>query len=265
MSKTILFIGGGNMAEGLMRGMINQKVFEPSEISVFDVVPERLQHLQNTYGVRPVSDKAQAVSQADTLFIAVRPQDAVPVLNELKELGADKKLTISICAGISLEKLEAALGKNRIFRVMPNVLIDVRHGYSAVCANSAITAQDKAEVTRMLEAVGQIMFIDESLFDTFTAFSGSGPAYIYHCILGLVDGGVLTGFSRADAYKIVLANCIGAAEMIKHTGKHPCQLQDTMTSPDGCTIEGLMVLNKAGLQGILMDCVKMAVDKVKRM
>lgn len=266
LNKKLTFIGGGNMAEGIIRGMINQKACAPENIAVFDVVERRMAYLNETYGVTGVKDLSKATASSDILFVAVRPQDAEQVLTQIKENGGEHALVISICAGITLDKILSLVGENsRVARVMPNVLIEARHGYTGVCSSAQVTEEDREDMTEMFHAIGQILFIPESQFDAFTAFSCAGPAYIMHCISGLIDAGVQCGFSRYDSRNMVLENIIGSGMMLQATGDHPMVMVDKMTSPAGVTIEGVAVLNESGLTGIMMDAVKAAFDRTREL
>lgn len=265
LNKKVTFIGGGNMAEGIIRGMIQNNACKKENIEVFDVVERRLDYLKETYGIGVVTDIDASIGNSEILFIAVRPQDAEGVLNQIKENNA-KAMVISICAGITLDTMTVILGKEiHVARVMPNVLIEAKHGYSGVCVSEAVTAEDKADIEEMFAAIGQTMFINEGQFDAFTAFSCAGPAYIMHCIEGMIDAGVQSGFSRFDSRNMVLENIIGSGLMLKKTGEHPFQQVDKMTSPAGVTIEGVAVLNEAGLTGIMMKAVKAALDRTKEL
>lgn len=265
LNKKVTFIGGGNMAEGIIRGMIQNDACKKDNIEVYDVVARRLEYLNETYGIGIVTDIEKSIADSEILFIAVRPQDAEGVLTQIKENNA-KALVISICAGITLDTMSGILGEDvSIARVMPNVLIEAKHGYSGVCANKAVTEENKKDIDEMFSAIGQTMFINEAQFDAFTAFSCAGPAYIMHCIEGLIDAGVQSGFSRFDSRNMVLENIIGSGMMLKQTGDHPFEQVDKMTSPAGVTIEGVAVLNKEGLTGIMMKAVKAALDRTKEL
>lgn len=262
LNKGIVFIGGGNMAEGIIRGMVNNQVADSANIRVYDVIQERMDYLNDTYGVVPVTDIKAAVKGCDIIFIAVRPQDIESVSVRIKNDITADKVIVSICAGIDLKKLADLFGsQSRLARVMPNTLIEARHGFSGICIGENMGEEDKATVSAVFSAIGQTMFINESLFNAFTAYSCAGPAYIMYFINAMIDAGVQCGFSRKDAAAITLENMIGSSMMVTMTGKHPYQITDAMTSPAGVTIEGLYELNKTGFNGIVMSCVKKAVNK----
>lgn len=266
LNKRIAFIGGGNMAEGIIKAMLEQKACEAQNISVYDVVEQRLTYLKKEYSVEIISDLDQAVQTHEMLFIAVRPQDTEQVFKQIKENNGDGALIISICAGITLSTMAAAIGEDaRLARVMPNVLVEAKHGHSGVCLSPSITEEDKEDLENMFGALGQTLFIQESQFDAFTAFSCAGPAYILHCISGLIDAGVHSGFSRYDSRKLVLENVLGSALVLEKTGEHPFERVDKMTSPAGVTIEGVSVLNKSGITGILMEAVEAALERTQEL
>lgn len=266
LEKKIAFIGGGNMAEGIIKAMLEEEACHAENISVYDVVEQRLTYLEETYKIKVITDLDQAVQTHEILFVAVRPQDTEQVFKQIKENGGDQALIISICAGITLATMTEAIGENtRLARVMPNVLVEAKHGYSGVCLSPAITEGDKADLKTMFNALGQTLFIQESQFDAFTAFSCAGPSYILHCISGLIDAGVHSGFSRYEARKMVLENVLGSALVLEKTGEHPFERVDKMTSPAGVTIEGVSVLNKSGITGILMEAVETALKRTQEL
>lgn len=266
LNKKVTFIGGGNMAEGIIRGMIQEGACEKENIEVFDVVERRLDYLKETYGVAVASKADEAIKNSQILFIAVRPQDAKGVLEQIKNNKTNNDLIISICAGITLDQMGDVLGESaRIARVMPNVLIEAKHGYSGICTSTQVTKEDKEDMETMFAALGQTIFIQENQFDAFTAFSCAGPAYIMHCIEGMIDAGVRSGFSRFDSRNMVLENFIGSGILLQKTNIHPFEQVDRMTSPAGVTIEGVSVLNEEGLTGILMKAVKAAMDRTKEL
>lgn len=263
-NSKIVFIGAGNMAEGIIRGQLNTGAFESSHISIYEILESRAKYMVDTYGVSSVSTISEGVKNADIVFIAVRPQDAIGVLDEISKASNKQALILSICAGITLDTMNTHLSDDyRIARIMPNVLIEAQNGYSGVCVNANVTKDDKEVIEYILKALGQTMFIPETLFDEFTAFSCAGPAYVLYFANALIDAGVQSGFSREDSRNIVLANLLGTSQMLSITGSHPYQIVDTMTSPAGVTIEGLKSLNEDGFTGSVMRCVETAVQKAK--
>jgi len=266
LNKKITFIGGGNMAEGIIRGIISNKIFSPKNVTIFDLLSERRKYLNSTYGIVDAQDASTAVEGADIILIAVLPQNIIKVAQNIKNDLSESTIIISICAGIKMEKLEVIFGKHHKFvRIMPNTMIDVQHGYSAANINEQVQPDDKKIIETLLSALGQTMFIDETLFNAFTAYGCAGPAYIMYFLAALIDSGVESGFSRKDAISIALENLIASALTIQKTGKHPYQITDTMTSPAGIGIAGLHVLSESAFHGTIMSSVKSALERTNEL
>ena len=259
--ETIGFIGGGNMAEGIIKGVVADKAFAPENIHVYDILPQRMDLLHERYGTAVCADAAAAAA-ADVVVFAVRPQDVDTVCPQVAPYLKETSVFVSICAGVTMAKFAGYLGeKAKIVRVMPNTLTETHHGYSAVCRNGNTSAEDAAPVTAMLEAIGQVMEINESAFDTFTAYSCTGPAYLLYLMGALTDAGVRSGFSRAQSRAMTIENMIGTAMKLEQTGLHPGVILDTMTSPAGVGIEAICTMKKHGVSGAVMDSVGQAVKK----
>lgn len=262
MNKKIVFCGGGNMGEGIMRGLIDNKAASPEDITVSELNPDRCDYLSKTYGVSALTDANHAIKEADMIIIAVNPPHVPIVTKTIKGLIKEDALVMSIAAGIEIESLEGYLGSDKkILRIMPNTLIQSGNGHSAACVNDNIDNDDKEFITDILNALGQTMYITEDRFDTFTAFSCSGPLWIYKTVEALIDAGVYVGFSRQEARNIAIKNMLGAAQVLDATGAHPAVKVDELTSPGGVTIEGLKVLEEEGLAGIFIKSVSDAVAK----
>lgn len=257
--ESIYFIGGGQMAEAMIRAVINNQVVEQNQISVFDINDTRLSFLANKYGIHTVSDIKEGLIDSTLIIIAVRPQDDLQSIGKLINKYAPKNTTIlSIVAGVTINKLTSYIGNNRpIVRVIPNTLTDTGFGYSGVVLNPY--AQKEA-VDSFLNGFGKVEYIDESLIDIFTGYGVAGPNYIYYFIESLADAGVLAGLSRNLAWKIALENTVGAVEMLKASNLHPRQLLDINNSPGGVGINALYELNNsdfaAGLQRSVLAAVK---------
>ena len=262
MNKKIVFCGGGNMGEGIMRGLLDNKAAAKEDITISELNPERCNYLSKTYGVSALTDATKAMEEADMLIIAVNPPHVPAVTKILKPIIKDEAIVLSIAAGIEIGTLESQLGNDKkIVRIMPNTLIQSGNGYSAACLNSNIDDNDKEFITRILNALGQTMYIPESMFNTFTAFSCSGPLWLYKTAESLIDAGVYVGFGRMEARNIVLKNMLGVARILDATGAHPAVKVDEMTSPGGVTIEGQKVLEQEGLSAAFMKSVSAAVNK----
>lgn len=262
MSKNIVFCGGGNMAEGIMGGLLSKGVATPEAVTVNELLPQRREYLAETYGVNAVADASAAIQDADLVLIAVNPHQVPSVTAVVKPLVKAGAIVLSIAAGVTLATLESQLGSDKkIVRVMPNTLIKAGNGYSAACVNGNLNDDDKAFITQLLDALGQTMYIREEMFNAFTPFSCSGPMWMYKMAEVMINAGVYIGFSRAEARGIVIRNMMGVAQTLEATGAHPAVKIDEMTSPGGVTIEAVKVLEEEGFAAALMNSVSIAVDK----
>ena len=262
MAKKIGFIGGGNMAEGIIGGLLGTKTKEPSEILVKEVLPERAVYLKDTYQLVTV-DSYEAVAEADILVIAVRPQDAKKVSEELRPfVDVKRHSVVSICAGIQIEQFAQWIGADvRYARIMPNTVIQVKRGYSALAFGEGFTEEEKAEVQKITDAIGKTLLLAEGQFDAFTATSCAGPEWLILFATALVDGAVETGLSRKDASAIVYENLIATGLMLSSTKKHPIQITDEMNTPGGIGIAGFHAFQNGGLHGTTMTAVNAAYQR----
>ena len=256
------FIGGGNMAEALIKGLLSGLGVKPQQIMATDVVPERRTYMQTTYGITASADNKHAVQESTVVILAVKPQIMPTILEEIAPVVNSEKLVISIAAGITLQTLQRALGDSRrVVRVMPNTPALVLAGAAGISPGKAATAQDVALVERIFNAVGRAMVVSDEMMDVVTGLSGSGPAFIFALIEGLSDGGVLMGLSRQTATLLAAQTVLGAAKMVLETGKHPGELKDMVTSPAGTTIAGMQALESGGLRGLMMEAVRRATER----
>lgn len=256
------FIGGGNMADALIKGLLSGLGVAPQQIIATDVVPERRAYMQATYGVTTAADNKYAVQESDVIVLAVKPQIMGTILAEMAPVLNDTKLVISIAAGVTLHTLQQGLGPSRrVVRVMPNTPALVLAGAAGISPGQAATAQDIALVQRLFDAVGRSMVVSDDMMDVVTGLSGSGPAFIFALIEGLADGGVLMGLPRQSAVTLAAQTVLGAAKMVLETGKHPGELKDMVTSPAGTTIAGMHALESGGLRGLMMEAVRRATER----
>jgi len=257
--KCLGFIGGGNMAEAMIRGLLKAQLLGPQEILASDVTAERLTYLQQTFGIRTSRDNAEVAGKADIVLFAVKPQIMSPVLDGLVEVITEEKVLISIAAGISTRLIaEKFPGKVRVVRVMPNTPALVLEGASALAPGAAATPEDLELAKRLFAAVGKVVVVEETLMDAVTGLSGSGPAYIFMIIDALSDAGVKVGLSRKVAQLLAAQTVLGAARMVLETHKHPGELKDMVTSPGGTAIAGLHTLEAGGLRTTLINAVEAA-------
>lgn len=260
------FLGGGNMAEALIKGLLTGLGVAPRRIVATDIVPERCDHLQATYGIATSTDNPRAVQDSQVIFLAVKPQTVGALLTSVAPMVGPEKLVVSIAAGVPLSTLEHALpGGSRIVRVMPNTPALVLEGAAGISPSAAATAADVALVESIFSAVGRATVVGDSMMDAVTGLSGSGPAFVFALIEGLSDGGVLMGLDRPTATTLAAQTVLGAARMVLETGRHPGELKDMVTSPAGTTIAGMEALEEGGLRGLMMTAVRRATERSEQL
>lgn len=260
--RRIGFLGGGNMAEALIRGLLHSRSVDANAVHVSDVKAERLRDLADKYGVRTTEDNDEVVAGADLVVIAVKPQIVDRILGPLGARLDAAKLVVSVAAGVPIESLEARLPPaTRVVRAMPNTAAICLAGATAISAGSHATKADVEVARAFFEAVGRCVVLDETLLDAVTGLSGSGPAYVMLIIEALADGGVKVGLGRDTALLLAAQTVYGAAKLQLETGEHPGRLKDMVTSPGGTAIAGLHTLEAGGLRRTLIDAVETAAGR----
>ena len=261
INKKILFVGAGNMGEGILKGVITKKIAKVDTITAFDVNEKRTTYIRETYEVNISKDLASGVSKAEIVIIAVKPQDIVHVLEVINENNKEC-LVVSIAAGIKIDFIENIIGQDRrVVRVMPNPMCESGYGVTAICWNDKVEEDENKQVQDIFSSIGKVALLKERLFNAFTGFSGSGSAYVLEFIEAMTEAGVLVGLTAEDSCEFAVQNIMAASKTVMDSKKHPALLKQKVSSPAGTTIAGLRVLYKNGFKGIVMDCVKSAVDR----
>jgi len=264
--RTIGFLGGGNMAGALIKGLLHSGLVDPKKIVASDVKVERLKQLEATHGIRVTQDNHALAREVDVLVLAVKPQVIDKVLSLI---GADVRpetLVVSVAAGVPIEAIEARLPANaRVIRTMPNTPATALAGATAITGGSHATEADIAIAREIFEAVGRVVVLDEVLLDAVTGLSGSGPAYVMLIIEALADGGVKVGLHRDTALLLAAQTVFGSAKLLLDTGEHPGRLKDMVTSPGGTAIAGLHTLEAGALRKTLIDAVEVATRRAQEL
>lgn len=257
------FIGLGNMASAIIRGMLRGGLCAPNDIYGYDVNPETAGPLQADTGISLASG-LKDVTAADVVILCVKPQALGGVLADIKALSLTGKLFISIAAGKDLAFLLAGLGENTpVIRVMPNINAKVGAATSAYAANSHARGEHKAIVSRLFSSVGTVMELPEALFSVFSALAGAAPAFCYLYIDALARAGVRGGMPRKLALEAAASTVLGSAKMILESGEHPFELIDQVSSPGGTTVEGICALQRLGFESAVHQAVEAVVNKDK--
>ncbi len=265
--KKIGFVGGGQMAEALIKGISHAGLYKPADIMAADPASERREVLESNYQITTFANACDMVSECSIVILAVKPQIMGIVLDSLKGSLNKQHLVISIAAGITLDFIENKLADSgcRFIRVMPNTPALIQEGAAALSPGLRADDNDMSIGKAIFAAVGQAIILPESYLDAVTGLSGSGPAYVFSFIEGLIDAGVKVGLARDAANTLVLQTILGSVKLAMSSSKHPAELRAMVTSPGGTTIAGLHELAKSGFQGILMDAVEAATNRSKEL
>ncbi|MFZ0033814.1 MAG: pyrroline-5-carboxylate reductase [Sedimentisphaerales bacterium] len=272
------FIGSGNMAEALIKGIIAARrgatasqraaLYKPTNIFISDVRQERLKHLAMKYKVKPASGNSELASRADIVVLSVKPQNMTEVLESIKDAISGKKLVISIAAGVKTSRIADVLGNVAIIRAMPNTPALIGEGASALFANKKAKPMLK-KAKAIFSAVGQAVVVDnEGLIDAVTAVSGSGPAYYFLLMEEMIKAAGKLGLPDDVAKDLVLQTAKGAALLAVEAdgrGESPAQLRQKVTSPGGTTEAALKVLAKSKFGPLIETAIKKARDRSREL
>jgi pyrroline-5-carboxylate reductase len=261
------FIGGGIMAEAMIKGILRAGLLAAGDILVVDPDDRRRMLLRTEHQV-VVHDEPEIVWRScDIVILAVKPQVLGNLLEKDRRLIESRHLIISIAAGVPLALIESKIGRAdcRLIRVMPNTPAIVQESATAISPGRNASGEDLQSAKAIFDSIGSSVIVDESALDAVTGLSGSGPAYVFSFIEGLIDGGVKVGLSRPVATALVLQTVLGSVKLAMETGDHPALLRAMVTSPGGTTISGLHALAKAGVHGTLMDAVEAAANRSRQL
>ncbi len=217
---------------------------------------ERIEHLERTLGVVPTRDNAAAVRGAAVVVVSVKPHDMPRALDEIAPALEPGALVVSVAAGVKIAAIEARLAPGTpVIRAMPNTAVRIGAGMTVLAPGARATEAHLAIARTMFEAVGRVMVLEERHLDAVTGLSASGPAFIYVVMESMAEGGVKAGLPRKVATELVAQAMLGAARMVLETGAHPALLKDDVTTPAGCTIDGLLELEVGGLRVALIKAI----------
>lgn len=259
LNGKIAFIGGGAMAEAILKRLVLGGLTPPEQIAVSEPVPARRDYLKAEYGVGVETENSAAAQGAAIVLLAVKPQVLDKVLPDLAGALQPETLVISIMAGVRISTIRRGLGHERIVRSMPNTPAQVGKGMTVWTATAAVTDDDKSQAQLILEAMGDAFFVDdEHAIDLTTGLSGSGPAFVFLLVEALIDAGVHIGFARAQAERMVLQTVEGSIALMRESRAHPADLRNRVTSPGGTTAAGTLVLEQRSVRAALIEAVAAA-------
>lgn len=259
------FIGGGNMAEALIRGILKgMGSVKPEDIIVSEPRDERRRYLSETYKVKTTSSNKEATRLSKIIILAVKPQNMESVLEEIKDLIDPDKLIVSIAAGITISYIQSKLKTERIIRVMPNTPALIGEGISVYSLCECFTGREVDLVKEILMSVGRAISLPEKYMDAVTALSGSGPGFIAYFVEAMIEAGIKTGLSEEVAKELTIQTLSGTSRLLE-TGLSPQRLREMVTSPGGTTQAGLNVLNTRDFKGLITETILAAKKRAEEL
>ena len=264
--RKLALIGCGKLGEGLLSGMLGSQLVPVERVEATVAHQPRADFLAEKYGVKAHTNNAQAVKGADLVLIVLKPQQVKGFLHEVRKVLRKDAVIISAAASVTTALIERELGHAaRAVRAMPNTPCLIRQGMTALAASPHATPEDVALAREIFSSMGRTVVVDEKHMDAITGLSASGPAYVYMIIESLAEGGVKLGLPRELSTELSAQTLLGASSLVLHTGEHPAKLKDMVTTPAGCTIDGLLELEEGGLRVTLIKAVVRAAQRAKQL
>jgi pyrroline-5-carboxylate reductase len=265
--RKVGFLGAGNMATALIRGLLSAGRYCPKELWASDVDRRKCRRIAQRYGIGWTADNCRLVRGSEIVVLAVKPQHLPAVLDEIAPVVQRHHLVISIAAGFPLRRLRDRLGDRvRLVRAMPNTPALVGRGMSVLVRGGRATQADERRALEVFRAVGEALAVrDESLLDPVTGLSGSGPAYVYRFAEALIAGGVRAGLPENLARQLTLRTLEGACAMLLQSGQRPEELRAMVSSPGGTTLAGLARLEEGGFFDLVAEAVGRATERAREL
>jgi pyrroline-5-carboxylate reductase len=265
-NKRVAVLGAGKIGGILLQALLEERLLSKKLTCATVQHPERARALRQKLGIAVGTNNAEAVKNADIIFIAVKPQVVQEVAEEIRAHVTPKQLVISVAASVSTSQIENALAANvPVVRTMPNTPCLLRVGMTALCKGRFAGAHHIEVARALFDVVGRTVVVDEKHMDAVTGLSASGPAYIYIILESLAEAGVKVGLPRDIATLLAAQTTMGAAKVVLETGDHPALLKDAVTTPAGCTIDGIMELEEGKLRVTLIKAVVKAAQRAKEL
>jgi pyrroline-5-carboxylate reductase len=264
--KRIAVLGAGKLGETLVKGLLEARVIEASNLIVTAGHQRRLDQLRERFGLAGTLSNKAAVESADIIILSVKPQTVPAVLAEIKDAVGSSQLLISVAASVSTAFIEKHLASPvPVIRAMPNTPCLLNKGMTGIAAGSNALREHLDLAKFIFDSVGRSIIADEKHMDAITGLSASGPAFIYIIIESLAEAGVKVGLPRDMATELAAQTVVGAGSMVLETAEHPAKLKDMVTTPAGCTIDGILELEEGGLRVTLIKAVVKATHRAKEL
>jgi len=255
-NRRIATVGSGVMAEAMIAGLLRGKLVEPDQVTASHPRLERRQELEREYGIRTVAGNVEAISGADVILLAIKPQMLSRVGGELREHLRPEQLVLSVIAGATTTALEGFLGHRRLVRSMPNTPARLGRGMTVWFATEDTSEEQRAQARALLQALGVELEVDDEKFVAMaTAVSGTGPTYVFLVMEALIDAAVHLGFPRHVAHDLVVETLEGSTHFAKQSGDHPAVLRNMVTSPGGTSAAALHELESGRLRTVFSEAV----------
>ncbi|MBB5059989.1 pyrroline-5-carboxylate reductase [Granulicella aggregans] len=262
----VAVLGAGKMGGILLQAFLKNNLLAPEQIVATVQHPERALALSAQFGVEVMTDNLEAAQRADVILIGVKPIQVPALIESIKPALTKEKLLLSFAASVTTKSIEAAAGIDiAAIRAMPNTPAMLAAGITALCSGRFVSDQQMAIAQRIFQTVGRTVVVDEKHMDAVTGLSGSGPAFLYIIIEALAEAGVNVGLPRDVATLLAAQTTYGSARMVLETGYHPALLKDAVTTPAGCTVDGILELEEGGLRVTLIKAVKRATQRAKEL
>jgi pyrroline-5-carboxylate reductase len=255
------FIGGGRMAEALIKGIVKQG---NKNILVSDIQEQRRLHIETSYGVKTTESNQNVTNLCEIIILAVKPQDMITVLDEIADSVTKEKTIVSIAAGIKLDVFQKKLKAEKIVRVMPNIASIEQEGVTLISFSKLFPLHQKSTIQKLFMSVGKILIIDEEMINVFSTISGSGPAFLALFMETLIEAGIKMGLEKDLVAKATLQTFIGTAKLLE-AGMPPNQLREMVTSPGGTTAEGIRVFNEKKIKKITASALSASLKKAEEL
>lgn len=264
--KKLAVVGVGKLGEALISGLLKQGDLKVSDIAGSVGHESSIERVKERLGIRASIDNREVVGACDIVLLAVKPQNMDLVLREISDVLTEKQLIVSVAASVTTKFVQERLAKHiPVVRAMPNTPSIINAGMTGLCMGAYAGEDDKRMAEAIFKCVGQTVFVDETLMDGVTALSASGPAYLYVVIESLAEAGVKLGIPREVSTLLAAQTCYGAASMVLESKAHPALLKDSVTTPAGCTIDGLMELEEGKLRVTLIKAVVKAAERAREL
>jgi pyrroline-5-carboxylate reductase len=262
----VAIIGAGKMGGILLQGFLKNHLVAPEQIFATVQHPDRAQALSAQFGVEVTTDNLAAAQQADVILLGVKPIQVPDLIEQIKPALKPGKMVLSFAASVKTRSIEDGAGcELAVIRAMPNTPAMIGAGVTALCAGRFVSTENMAVAQRIFNTVGRTVIVDEKHMDAVTGLSGSGPAFLYIIIEALAEAGVNVGLPRDVATLLAAQTTLGSARMVLETGYHPALLKDQVTTPAGCTVDGILELEEGGLRVTLIKAVKRATQRAKEL